>query len=380
MTIPRNVLLLGIVSMLNDIGSSFMISVLPLFVIALGGGGLALGLVGGIGDATASAIKVFAGWWSDRIGKRKPFIWAGYGISASMRILMAFAASWPQLLVTRSVERLGKLREAPRDSLIADTTPPKKRGLMFGIHQAMDTTGSIFGSIMAFILVFIGLGFSTIILLGGFVSAASLIALWYVKDVKRRPSKYGLRLGLKELPRKFKGYLAVSTLFALGNFTYFIFISRAGRFFDGPVSILAPVGLYVVFNIVSALSLLYIGKLSDAAGRGRVLVTGYFLFSAVCIGFAVNGSLPWMIVLFILYGIFTAVMDGSQRAYVVDIVKKKQRGTALGVFHGINAAAILPGSVIAGLLYDSNPTFAFLYGAAIGFVSALLLYRLVNKK
>jgi MFS family permease len=380
MRISRNVWLLGIVSLLNDAGSEMMNAVLPLFATSLGASGFALGMIGGLRDAAASFIKVFAGWWSDRIGKRKPFLWLGYGLGGVMKLVMSVATSWPQLLVISPIERMSKLRDPPRDALIADSVPLRIRGEAFGIQQAMDRTGAITGSLIALALVGIGLAFSPIIALGGLISLSSLVAVMMVKDKPAKPILRGLGVSLKGLPKEFKKYLAVSTLFALGNFTYFIFIARASGFFTGALATIAPVGLYVLSNVFFAAGLPVFGRISDRVGRKEMLFAGYLLFALVSVGFAMNGELTGLFILFAAYGLFNALIDSNQRAYVVDLVGHEQRGTALGAFHTAIGTAALPAGAIAGLLYQLAPAYAFLYGAGMGIASALLLLTVVRKR
>ena len=380
MPISRNVWLLGVVSLLNDAGSEMMNAVLPLFAASLGASGFALGMIGGLRDAAASFIKVFAGWWSDRTGKRKPFLWLGYGLGGVMKLVMSMATSWPQLLVISPIERMSKLRDPPRDALIADSVPLRIRGEAFGIQQAMDRTGAITGSLIALALVGIGVAFSPIIALGGLVSLSSLFAIMLVKDKPARPVLRGLGVSLNGLPKEFKKYLAVSTLFALGNFTYFIFIARASGFFTGALATIAPVGLYVLSNMFFAAGLPVFGRISDRVGRKEMLFAGYLLFALVSIGFAMNGELTGLLILFAAYGLFNALIDSNQRAYVVDLVGHEQRGTALGAFHTTIGMATLPAGAIAGLLYQLAPAYAFLYGAGMGIVSAVLLFTVVSKR
>ncbi len=376
--LPHNVFLLGLVSMFNDFGGQIVNSILPLFAISLGAGGLALGLIGSVGDAATSGSQVLAGWWSDKIGKRKPFLWAGYGLSGLMRVVMSFSASWPHVLITRPVERLGKLRDAPRDALIADSVPKGVRGEAFGVQRALDTTGGIIGSLVALALVTYGLAFQPIIAIGGLISLSSLSAIFLVKDFKKRPDKRGLIPSLHGLPKEFRKYLLVATLFALGNFTYFLFIARASTYFSGAMAMIAPIGLYVIFNMVSTILSPLFGDFSDRLGRKKMLIAGYLLFALVCIGFAINGELNGLILLFAAYGVFNALVDGSQRAFAVDIVGNKQRGVALGAFHTAIASAALPAGVIAGLLYTITPAFTFWWGAALGIISAIMLAVVVD--
>jgi len=378
--LPHNIFLLGLVSMFNGAGGEIVQAVLPLFVASLGAGGLAIGLIGSIGDAATSGSQVLAGWWSDKIGKRKPFLWVGYGLSGLMRLVMSASVSWPQVFIARPVERLGKLRDAPRDALVADSVPKEIRGEAFGIQRAFDGAGGVIGSVLALALVALGLAFQPIIAIGGLISLSSLGAIFMVREVGKKPVTRGLIKSLHDMPKEFRLYLMISTLFAFGNFTYFFFIVKASSMFSGTMALIAPIGMYVVFNIVSTIASPFVGKFSDKVGRKRMLISGYLLFAAVCIGFAINGEIFGLIALFGLYGVFNALIDGSQRAFACDLVSEKERGTSLGAFHTAVALTALPSGIAAGLLYTIAPAMTFWWGALMGLISAILLLTIIDNR
>ncbi|RLI89306.1 MAG: MFS transporter [Candidatus Altiarchaeales archaeon] len=370
-----NVLLLGIVSFLTDISSEMIHPLLPMFIVALGGSGLVVGIIGGLGDSITSILTVLSGYLSDRSGERKPFVFSGYGISSIAKLLLAFSTHWGHVLILRPLERTGKgLRTAPRDAIIAESERGV-RGRAFGIHRAMDTSGAIIGSVLAFILLwFLGMRFETIFLLAGFIGLLALIPLFYVRERRREPKKLTLKIGLGALPREFRVFLLIVTVFALGNFTYMFFILRAQESFPDPrMAIALPVLLYVWFNIVYTIFSIPAGILSDRIGRKNVLIMGYGIFGITCLGFALFESFHVLIILFGLYGLFFALVDGTQRAFASDLITEDLRGTALGTFHTAIAFATLPASVIAGSLYQYfSPEATFFYGAGIAFLSAIL--------
>jgi len=378
--ISANVLLLGIVSFINDLSSEMIMPILPMFITALGGAGLAVGLIGGLGDSISSILKVLCGYWSDKKGKRKIFVSSGYLNSAIFKLFLVFSKAWQHILVFSSLERVGKgLRTAPRDAIIADSMP-KERGKGFGIHRALDTSGAIFGSIVVFLLFwFMGLSFESIILFAAIIAFIALSPLFFVKEKKREPKDIILKIGLKNLPGSLKMFILISSVFALANFSYMFFILRAQDFFTGKSSVGGPILLYVLFNIFYALLAVPFGTLSDKIGRKRVLIFGYFLFSLTSFGFAFFNSLIAFIILFALYGMVYAIIDGNQRAFVSDLSSRDLRATSLGTFHTMIGLAALPASLIAGFLWRIDPRLTFIYGTLISIVSVVLFLFLQDR-
>jgi len=368
-----NIFLLGIVSFLNDLSSEMIMPILPMFITALGGTGLIVGLIGGLRDSISSILKVFAGYWSDKSGKRKIFVSSGYLTSALFKLFLAFSKIWQHVLVFASLERIGKgLRAAARDAIIADSMP-KERGKGFGIHRAMDTLGAITGSTIVFLLFwFFGFNFKVIIFIAAILAFLSLIPLYFVKESKRKPQEIKLKIGLKNLSRPLRLFILVSGIFALANFSYMFFILRVQEFFAGKLSVGVPILLYILFNIFYAGFAVPFGRLSDKIGRRKVIILGYLLFSLTSFGFAFFNSLTAFIILFAFYGLVYAIVDGNQRAYVSDLSPEKLRATALGTFHTTIGLAALPASLIAGFLWRINPSITFIYGAVISIVAVVL--------
>jgi len=381
--ISLNVILLGLVSFITDISSEMIHPLLPVVIVTLGGGGLAVGLIGGLGDSLSSVLKVFAGFWSDKTGRRKPFISCGYALSSICKVFLAFSTMWQHILVLRPAERVGKgLRTAPRDAIIADSSV-EQRGKAFGLHRAMDTAGAIGGSLLAFLLFyFVGLGFKSIFLLAGFIGLSALIPLWWVKDKRRKPKKgLSLTIGLKGLSRPLRWFILVAVLFSLADFNYMFFLLRAKEAFPDPkISVALPILFYVWFNLIYTLFSLPMGALSDRVGRKPLIISGYSLFGLACLGFIWGRSWAHFLVLFGLYGLVYALVDGQQRAFVSDLSKGELRGTALGTFHTCIALANLPDGLIAGYLWQYvHPWTVFLYGAGMAFLTVGLFVILTLK-
>jgi len=383
-----NVLLLGIISFLTDVSSEMMLAILPLFIASLGGAGIAIGLIGGIGDSVASLLKVFSGYWSDRLGKRKPFAFFGYSISSVAKLFFPFVASWTQLLILRPIERVGKgVRDAPRDALIASSSEIEVRGKAFGFHRAMDSSGAFLGALLAFILFwFLKFEFKPILLIAALVSFSALFPFAWVKEkasANQNRRENSFRMNLKNLPASYRRYLMVTVVFALGNFTYMFFILRARDVFQplfpSRLAIAIPILLYCWFNIVYALFSLPGGILSDKIGRRRTLRIGYLAHVLSCLGFALLGTLASFIIMFAIYGFSFALVEGNQRASASVFVEENLRGTALGAFHTAIGISTLIASVLAGILWNLSPRLTFFYGAAMGLVAAVSIGSIGKK-
>ncbi len=365
----RNVILLGIVSFLNDLSSEMIMPILPLFITSVGGGSVAVGLIGGLRDGISILLKVPAGIASDKFGKRKPLVTSGYFISAVFKTLLAFSKNWQNILTFSSLERVGKgLRTAPRDAIIAESMP-KQLGRGFGIHRAMDTLGAVFGTSLAFILFwYLGLNLKEIILIAGLISFLSLIPLYFVKETKKgvcRQSHFPLRKLSSDLRRR----LAVVSMFAFANISYMFLILKAQQI-CGALGI--PILLYLLYNIFYAAFSAPFGKLSDKFGKKKILALGYLLFSLVMLGFAFVTKIYLLIILFSFYGIAIAIIDTNQRAFIAERANEA-KATVFGIFHtAVGIIAILT-NILAGFLWDFSSIVVFIYASAIGFVSSLLL-------
>jgi len=376
-----NVILLGLVSFINDVSSDMIFAVIPLFIASLGGAGIAVGLIGGLGDSVAGILKVFSGFWSDKSGKRGPFIFWGYFTSALAKLFFPFSRSWPNLALLVPIERTGKgLRTAPRDALIAVSSSSEVKGRAFGFHRALDSLGAFLGASGAFVLFwFLGLGLRPILLIAAGIGFFTLIPLVFVKEKIAQPQKRSFIISLKKLPINFKRYLLAAVVFALGNFTYMFFILKSKGVFEELFSprfaTALPILLYVWFSIIHALFSIPAGIISDKLGRKKTIIMGYGLYSFTCLSFALANSLGQFILLFALYGLSFALIEGNQRAYASDFVAGDSSGTALGTFHTCVSLAVLPAGIIAGILWSFNPALAFIYGALLTGSSIPLLAR-----
>jgi len=371
----RNVLWLGFVSFATDVSSEMTYPLIPLFLTTTLGAPVAvLGLVEGLAEGTASFFKAASGWYSDRVGARKPLVTGGYSVSVLGKLLLGTAFLWPQVLVARVVDRLGKgVRTAPRDALIADSTPPGRFGRAFGLHRALDTAGAVAGPLVALLLLALTNENLRLILLLALVPAAVGVALIGLVREKRTDVRgaAGLVGGFSGAGRRYWHFMAVSVLFGIGNSSDTFIILRAK---DLGLGVTLVVLAYVVYNAFYASLSVPAGHLSDVVGRRGVIFAGFVLFSAVYFGFAAVGGAAAVWFLFAAYGVYMAMTEGVGRAFVADLVQPERRATLLGLYHsGIGLAAVLA-SVLAGLLWDFvGPPAPFLVGGVTAAAAALLL-------
>jgi MFS family permease len=378
----RNIIIVGFVSLFTDLSSQMVFPVVPLFLLSLGASAWIVGLVEGAAETTASLLKVFSGYWSDKIKRRKPFVFVGYGLSSLTKPLFAFAQTWPFVLFFRVVERVGKgIRDAPRDAIIAESVDVSIRGKAYGFQRAMDGIGSFSGAIIAVVLLPL-FGYRDLFLIAFLPGIIAVLFILFIKE-KREPNIYmkhpstPFRISIKKLPRNLQIFIIISTIFAFANFGYAFLILKAKYIgFSDNITLL----LYVLFYIIYTLFTIPAGILSDKIGRKPVLVTGYVLFTSTAICLIFTSQLSMLIFAFILYGIFFGLIDGVQRAFVVDLAPSELKGTALGTFHTATGLIALPAGFIAGILWDRiSPEATFLFALGLSVCSILLFFFVKNK-
>lgn len=371
----KNINLLGGSSFFNDVGSEMITPILPFYITALGGAGLAVGLLSGLREGLASLFKLLGGWLSDKTGKRKPFVFLGYFISIISRFLLVIANSWQYLIGLVAAERLGKLRDAPRDVIIARST--RRRGRGFGIQQMMDAAGAVVGTMLVLFLFWkFGLEFKTIILIAAIVSILSLVPLFFVKDSKTRKIKDSLVKGIKHLDKRLKYFIFVASIFTIANFGLYMFLLLRARDITG--SIVVPLILYILFSLAYAGFAVPFGKLSDKIGRKKVLIMGYVLFLLVSISFIYINLLPYMVIAFVLYGLVYAITQSNQRALVSDL-SGKMKSTAMGFYYSVTGLINIPAGIIAGLLWDVGYKTMFIYISVVAVLSVILILFIREK-
>lgn len=374
----RNIAFLGLVSFFMDLSSEMVYPLIPIYLTSvLGATPTIIGVIEGIAESIASLLKVFSGYVSDRYQRKKPIAFVGYATGLLYKIAMLFAASWPGVLVARIVDRFGKgIRTAPRDVMVADSADSAAVGKSFGLHKMLDMAGSAAGVLLAFFL-FTGLGqdaYRTVFAASMILATLSLCMFFFIKETKeprqsRQREKFWL--GIKGLNHQLKLYLCVSFLFTLGNSSNSFLLLRAA---DVGISEEQVILLYFVFNTTASLLSIPFGKWSDRIGRKNVMILGYVMFAAVYLVFAAADNPAMIVAAFFLYGIYTAMITGAEKAFIAEIAPKELKGTMLGLHSTLVGIALLPASVIAGLLWDYIGTYApFLFGAAVSLAAALAL-------
>jgi MFS family permease len=405
---------LGVVSLFSDVSSEMVYPLNPGFITqVLGAPAWALGLIEGVAESTASLLKLYSGWLSDRIGRRKPFAVAGYALGAAGKPLIAVAGAWWHVLAARFVDRFGKgLRTSPRDALITENCAPEQRGRAFGFHRSMDTTGAVLGPLIGFLFLAWfarthGANLPALHLYGAGGEGAQhpallppvfremfrslywlafipgvlgvLVLAFYVRERTtpnaQRPTPNAQRPALpswSSLSPAYRRYLGIVALFSLGNSSDTFLILRA-QSRDFGVAVEQVFLLYALFNVVEAALAYPAGRLSDQVGRRPLVVTGYLVFALVYLGFAALRG-PWAVwILFVIYGFYYTLTQGVQRALAADLSHPDRRATEIGAFHMVVGLAALPASIAAGWLYDLHPATPFFLGAACAALAALMM-------
>ena len=370
----RNILFTGLTSFLTDTSVKMVYSVMPMFLISIGASKTSLALIEGVAESTSALIKAVSGFWSDKIGKNKPFMLIGYGLSALIIPLYTFVISPFQVLVLRFIERFGKgIRTAPRDSLIAGSITAGDSGRSFGLQKAMDNSGAIAGPLIAFTMLSLLPGNYRLIFL--FAGIPALLAIFVIIFGIReaRKSRYELFtiFHFRELPVKYYLFLGIIFIFTLGNSTDALLMVKANEV--GVKVALIPL-VYLVTSVVSVLASIPVGSLADRIGKEKILITGFLIYAVVYYGFGVTTTTGAIVALFALYGLYSAATDGIQKAFISDMIDRNKKGTGLGIYNALLGITLLPASLIAGLLYDKiNSSIPFYFGAATAALSAILM-------
>lgn len=391
--LPRNVWVVTITSFLTDISSEMLVYLLPLFLTnVLGVGTTIVGLIEGVAETTASLLKAYSGALSDRLNQRKRLAVIGYALSAFAKPFLYFANSWGLVLGVRFADRVGKgIRTAPRDALLAGSSEPERRGLVFGLHRTGDTAGAFIGLAIAALIIWLTQADSAQlsretfqIVVVASVIPAFLAVLVLALGAREIGSQTALgrsdELNSTKLNRHFLSFLGVVVLFTLGNSSDAFIILRAQ---ERGLSVLQVMGMLLTFTAVYTILSTPAGALSDRVGRRKVLLAGWLVYGLVYLGFAraQTGWQVWLIYTF--YGVYYALTEGTARAMVADLVPQAQHGRAFGFFHAGIGLAAFPASLIAGLLWQGiggwkgfGPQAPFYFGAALALVAGVMLWRM----
>ncbi|MEI7988543.1 MAG: MFS transporter [Chloroflexota bacterium] len=387
--LPLNVWAVSITSFLTDISSEMVINILPLFLSnVLGIKTNVIGIIEGTAEATASLLKLFSGWLSDKLRQRKWLAVLGYGISALSKPFFFFADNWVLVGLVRWSDRVGKgIRTAPRDALVADAIDEHHRGFAFGFHRAADTAGAMIGLIVALVVIWIAQSgnlklsrptFQTVVLISlvpAFLAVISLIMI--AKDVpvlKQRPMP---KFGFKGLGKPFIVFLSIVSIFVMGNSSDAFLVLRAQ---ERGLNVIGILGMLITFNLIYTLTSTPLGALSDRIGRRKIIAWGWVFYAIVYLGFGLAQT-AWQIWgLYSLYGLYYGLTYGTMNAMIADIVPAELRGTAYGTYNAVIGILTFPASIIAGILWEGVGSWhglgapaPFIFGGTLAFAAAMAM-------
>jgi MFS family permease len=372
---------LGVVSLLNDFSSEVAVRTLPLFLANVLGVRIGIiGLIEGIAESTATLLKLASGHLADRTGRKKALALWGYGFSNLTKPLLFFATSWDLVLAVRFLDRVGKgIRSAPRDALIADITPPELRGRAFGFNKAMDKTGGFLGLIVAAAVLYLTQqdtltltrkSYEWLVLLAVLPGLAAIgVMAWCVEERPKSSMKGSAALTWSEMDARFWSFIAILSLFMLGNSSDAFLMLRAQTVGFSTIEIFLVVA---AFSLVIALTSTKGGVLSDTFGRRGLIIAGWLIYALIYLGFAFASERWHIWILYAGYGLYYGAFLGASSAVVADLVSERLRGTAYGIFNAALGMAVLPANLIAGLLWDwYGPSAPFLFGASLAVLAVI---------
>jgi MFS family permease len=393
--LPRNVFALSLVSLLNDTSSEMIYPLLPTFLaLTLGATPFDIGAIEGAAESTASLLKLFSGYLSDKFGRRKLPVFLGYALASVVRPLLAFTISWTQVLAVRLVDRVGKgIRAAPRDALLAAEVAPENRGFAFGFNRASDHLGAVIGPVIAFVLLsYFALNpqiptaqeYGKVFLIASIPVALGLFVIVFFvreegkKELHEEVEKTKIKFSLADFDSNFKRFLLTIALFTLSNSSDAFLLLRATE--SGIAPALLPI-LWMVLHFSKVFFSLIGGDLSDRVGRKTLIFCGWILYALVYAGFAfvTEASQAWA--LFIIYGAYFGLTEGTEKALVADMVADEKRGTAYGLYALAFGITVFPASLLIGGIWNYfGARTAFLFSAGLSLCAAALLLTVKTKK
>ena len=387
--LPRNVWAVGLTSFFMDVSSEMVLNILPLFLAnVLGVKTNVIGLIEGIAEATASILKLFSGWLSDKVGGRKWLAVTGYGLSALVKPFFYIAGSWSLVAGVRWADRVGKgIRTAPRDALVADSVTAETRGLAFGFHRAMDTAGALTGILIAVGVVWLAQRdtlslsrptFQSVVLISLLPALLAVLSLILgAKDVAVKGQRAAPKFSLRSMGKPFGVFLVIVSIFTLGNSSDAFLVLRAQNL---GVSVIGILLMLAMFNLIYSLISTPAGSLSDRVGRRRLIIGGWLVYAAIYFGFALAQSAWQVWLLYVAYGLYYGMAYGSANALVADLVPDALRGTAYGTYNAVIGLLAFPSSLIAGILWEGagawggfGPSAPFLFGGSLALLASLLM-------
>ncbi len=387
--LPRNVWAASLTSFFTDISSEMIINILPLYLAnVLGVGTGVIGVIEGVAESTASLLKIFSGWISDRLRARKWPAVVGYGLSAFSKPFFLLASTWQLVALVRWADRVGKgVRTAPRDALVADSIEPRARGLAFGFHRAADTAGAVLGLAIALLVVWAAQAaavtltastFQRLVLVSLLPALLAVVVLAFgAREVPVTKQRARPRFAIGALGKPFVTFLFINGLFALGNSSDAFIVLRAQ---DRGLSVVAILAMLLSFNVLYALISTPAGRLSDRIGRRRLILAGWLIYAVIYAGFALAQA-GWQVwALYVVYGLYYGLTYGTTKALLTDLVPEGLRATAFGTHEAMQGLMLLPASVIAGVLWQGVGSWGglgawapFAFGAAMALAAAVWL-------
>ncbi len=375
----RNILLIGLTSLFMDASTEMAYPLIPLYLVtAFGATPELVGIIEGIAESLASLMKVFSGYLGDRYKRKKALAIAGYSTALIYKIALILSTSWVGVLTARVIDRFGKgVRVAPRDALVSENAAKTKQGTAFGLHKALDMAGSAIGVLAAYFILHAGTtaaDYQRVFLYSLIPAVCGLVILSFVRERKQAVVKQAQkhqRVSWKSLDIRLRLFLITAFVFNLGNSSNTFLLLRS---YDVGYNAVSVILLYLLYNVVSSVLSLPMGKLSDRVGKKRLLVFGYLAFSLTYLGFAVAKSGTAFLLLFVLYGVYTAMTAGVERALIAVLAPPEHKGAVLGLHGTLTGIALLPASVVAGVLWNKVSASApFFLGAALSFVAMIAI-------
>lgn len=400
MKLDKNVVLLGLTSFFTDVASEMIYPLIQAFVSMVLASwqallGPALGIIEGIAESTASLLKVFVGYYSDRIQQRKRLTIAGYGLSAAAKIVLFFASmGWYLVLMSRFLDRLGKgFRTAPRDALIAESTPQDMQGRAYGFHRSMDFGGAFVGVLICYLVSLRFLdpvtknlrdlhAYYLLFSLSIVPAIIGVTLLFFVKERHVRSVETKMRprpnLDIRQYDRNLQWFFLAEFLFTLGNSSNQFLLLRSMNLGHTLSSVIL---MYLLFNLVTTALSTFFGTLSDKIGRRRLIAAGYAVYALVYMsfGFLTEQTNGWLWLFWLVYGLYYAMTEGVEKAFVVRLAQPESKATALGAYHTIVGVTLLPASVIAGALFTVSNSAPFLFGGAMSVLAVIIMVALVKE-
>ena len=380
--IPRPVWFLGWTSLFTDAATEMIYPLLPVYLSrVLGATAVSLGIIEGVAEGVNSLLKVLSGYWSDRVHRRRPIVIGGYALSSIARPFIAVTTTWPQVLVVRALDRVGKgIRGAPRDVLLARFATPATRGRIYGFHRAMDHAGAIVGPLVATVILFFAPEEYRLLFGLTVIPGAIAVGLLFFVDEDAAPADMRTTPNLQlptpkpepaGLPGRVVALLGVLLVFGFGNSADAFLLLRLSDALGGVTYV--PL-LWAGIHVVKASLSTWGGGLSDRFGRKRMIIAGWIVYALVYFGFAVSTSAPVFIAWFLFYGVYFALAEGAEKALVADLTPADRRGAAFGWYNATTGIGALVASILFGYLYDRyGAPAAFITGAALAGVAAVLL-------